>query len=50
MIARCGGTAIDQLSGETKPTLDERRNALTHGDPFDGLPTSGLVELVRDLI
>ncbi|WP_333885786.1 hypothetical protein [Sphingobium yanoikuyae] len=33
-----------------KPTLDERRNALAHGDPFDGMPTSGLVELVRDLI
>jgi hypothetical protein len=50
MIARCGGTAIGQLTGETKPTLDERRNAMAHGDPFDGMPTSGLVELVRDLI
>lgn len=50
MIARCGGTAIGQLTGETKPTLEERRNAAAHGDPFGGLPTSGLVELVRDLI
>lgn len=50
MIARCGGTAIGQLNGETKPTLEDRRNAMVHGDPFDGTPTSGLVELVRDLI
>jgi hypothetical protein len=50
MIARCGGTAIGQLTGQTKPTLEERRNAMAHGDPFDGMPTSGLVELVRDLI
>ena len=50
MIAACGGAAIGQLTGTSKPTLDERRNALAHGDPFDGLPTSGLIELVRDLI
>jgi len=50
MIARCGGTAIGQLTGVTSPSLDERRNALAHGDPFDGLSTSGLIELVRDLI
>lgn len=50
MIARCGGTAIGQLTGETTPTLAERRNAMAHGDPFDGMPTSGLLELVRDLI
>lgn len=50
MIVRCRGTAIGQLTGSMKPTLDERRNALAHGDPFDGMPTSGLVELVRDLI
>lgn len=50
MIARCGGTAIGQLNGDTKPTLDDRRNAVAHGDPFDGMPTSGLIELVRDLI
>ncbi|MDF0490591.1 hypothetical protein PX554_20880 [Sphingomonas sp. H39-1-10] len=50
MIVRCGGTAVGQLIGTTKPTLADRRNALAHGDPFDGLPTSGLIELVRDLI
>jgi hypothetical protein len=50
MIARCGGTAIGQLTGDSTPTLDARRNAMAHGDPFDGMPTSGLVELVRDLI
>jgi hypothetical protein len=50
MVVRCGGTALGQLTGETHPTLAERRNALAHGDPFDGFPTGGLLELVRDLI
>jgi len=50
MIAKCSGTAIGQLIGETKPTLAERRNKLAHGDPFDGMATSGLLELARDLI
>lgn len=50
MVVRCGGTALGQLTGATHPTLAERRNALAHGDPFDGLPTGGLLELVRDLI
>jgi hypothetical protein len=50
MVVRCRGTALGQLTGETHPTLAERRNALAHGDPFDGLPTGGLLELVRDLI
>lgn len=50
MIAKCGGTAIGQLIGETKPTLAERRNKLAHGDPFDGMATGGLLELARDLI
>ncbi len=50
MIARCVSTAIGQLTGETKPTLADRRNALAHGDPIDGLPTGGLLELVWDLI
>ena len=50
MIVRCGGTAIGQLTGVTKPTFADRRNALAHGDPFDGFPTGGLLELVRDLI
>jgi len=50
MVTRCGGTVVGQLTGETRPTLAERRNALAHGDPFEGLPTGGLLELVRDLI
>lgn len=50
MVARCGGTAVDRLTGETHPTLAERRDAPAHGDPFDGLPTGGLLELIRDLI
>lgn len=50
MVVLCGGTALGQLTGETHPTLAERRNSLAHGDPFDGLPTGGLLELVRDLI
>ncbi|MGY4281049.1 hypothetical protein ACVWXO_000269 [Bradyrhizobium sp. LM2.7] len=50
MATRCGGTAVGQLTGETRPTLAERRNTLAHGDPFEGLPTGGLLELVRDLI
>nr|WP_041756153.1 hypothetical protein [Bradyrhizobium sp. ORS 278] len=50
MIVRCGGSAVGQLIGDVHPTLAERRNAMAHGDPFDGLPTDGLLELVRDLI
>ncbi len=50
LVARCGGTAIGQLTGEMRPTLAERRNTLAHGDPFEGPPTGGLLELVRDLI
>lgn len=50
MVVRCGGTAIGQLTGETEPTLAQRRNQAAHGDPFDGMPVGGLLELVRDLI
>lgn len=50
VVARCGGSAIGQLIGTMKPTLAQRRNAMAHGDPFDGLPVGGLLELVRDLI
>ena len=48
MIVRCGGSAVGQLIGDIHPTLAERRNAMAHGDPFDDLPTGGLLELVRD--
>lgn len=48
---RCGaGTVVGRLIGTHKPNLAEIRNSLAHGDPFDGLPWSGLLELVRDLI
>lgn len=38
------------IIGAAHPTLAEGRNALAHGDPFDELPTGGLLELVSDLI
>lgn len=51
MNVRCGqGTVIGLLTGERKPSLAQIRNDLAHGYPFDGLPWSGLLELVRDLI
>ena len=50
MVRRSGGSAIRFVTGESKPSLAERRNALAHGDPFDTLPCAGLLELVRDLI
>jgi hypothetical protein len=50
MIRRCGGSAVDMLSGKRHPTLAEIRNELAHGYPFDGFPQGGLFELVRDLI
>ncbi|WP_225199240.1 hypothetical protein [Gluconobacter oxydans] len=50
VIVRCGGSAIGHLTGTVRPSLAQRRNTLAHGDPFEGLPTGGLLELVRDLI
>ncbi|GLS98967.1 hypothetical protein GCM10007897_03450 [Sphingobium jiangsuense] len=50
MVTRCSGTAVGQLTGEIRPTLAERRNMLAHGNPFEGLPTGGLLELAQDLI
>jgi len=50
MVVHGGGTAIGQLVGDVHPTFPKRRNTLAHGDPFHGLPTVGLLELVRDLI
>lgn len=50
MVRRSHGTAIGFVTGESKPSLAERRNLLAHGDPFDALPCGGLLELVRDLI
>lgn len=50
MIVRTGATAIGFVTGEAKPSLSQRRTGMAHGDPFDGLPVGGLLELVRDLI
>ena len=36
--------------GPEQTTLASIRNGLAHGDPFDGLPWNGLLELIRDLI
>ena len=45
-----GGTVIGLLTGAREPSLADIRNDSAHGDPFDGFPRSGLLELVRDLI
>jgi hypothetical protein len=51
MQQRCGlGSIVKRLTGEVRPTLANLRNDLAHGYPFDGLPSSGLLEVVRDLI
>lgn len=51
MQRRCGlGSIVKRLTGEIRPTLANLRNDLAHGYPFDGLPSSGLLEVVRDLI
>lgn len=50
VIARCGGSAIGQLTGAVRPRLSDLRNDMAHGDPFEGPPTGGLLEVVRDVI
>jgi hypothetical protein len=50
MVRRSGGSAIGFVSGDCKPSLADIRNSQAHGDPFDGLPCGGLLELIRDLI
>jgi len=51
MNRRCGaGSVIGLLTGDTRPTLAEIRNDHAHGYPFDAMPRSGLIELIRDLI
>jgi hypothetical protein len=50
-LRRGGATRGESNSGNaSRPTLAEIRYSLAHGDPFDGLPWSGLLELIRDLI
>jgi hypothetical protein len=50
MVKRSGGSAIGFVNGDVRPSLTETRNKQAHGDPFDGFPVGGLLELVRDLI
>ncbi|WP_204524211.1 hypothetical protein [Corticimicrobacter populi] len=50
IAVRCNACVVGQLTGESEPTLAQLRNKMAHGDPFDGLPYAGLLELVRDLI
>lgn len=50
MIRKSGGSAIGFINGDTKPGLADIRNGQAHGDPFDGFPCGGLLELIRDLI
>jgi len=50
MVQSYGGSVIGFVSGDSEPSLAERRNTMAHGDPFDGFPVGGLLELVRDLI
>jgi hypothetical protein len=50
MVVKFGGTVVGTIVGTTEPTLAQIRNKLAHGDPFDGFPVGGLLELVRDLI
>lgn len=48
---RCGlGSIVKGLTDVVSPTLANLRNDLAHGYPFDRLPSSGLLEVVRDLI
>jgi len=50
MIQRYGDSVVPLLIGERQPSLADIRNSSAHGDPFDGWPWSGMLELVRDLI
>ena len=45
MIVRSGGTAVGQITGETRPSLSDLRNTMAPGDPFEGAPIGGLLEL-----
>lgn len=63
MCAKYGGTIVPNLYETAAArrnrkgtiiappmTIANIRNSLAHGYPFDGLPWSGLLELVRDLV
>ncbi|WP_415287344.1 hypothetical protein RSD66_08735 [Brevundimonas sp. S1H14] len=50
VVARCGGSVVGQVTGDISPRLSDIRNGMAHGDPFEGPPIGGLLEVVRDLI
>lgn len=50
IAVRCDSTVIGQIVGTSHPSLSQLRNSMAHGDPYDGIPYAGLLELVRDLI
>jgi hypothetical protein len=51
-VQKYGGSIVELIKrgGTTKPSLADIRNELAHGAPFGGMPKSGLLEVVRDLI
>ena len=52
VVHRYGGSVVELIKrgGTTRPSLVDIRNELAHGAPFGGMPKSGLLEIVRDLI
>ncbi|MBX5180324.1 hypothetical protein HJB77_29425 [Rhizobium lentis] len=50
LVQKSGGSVTGRLSGARQPALNQVRNELAHGYPFDGFLQAGLIELVRDLI
>ena len=51
MVQHYGGSVVERLIWDgAKPSLSVARNGLAHGYPFDGFPTGGLLELIRDVI
>lgn len=52
VVQKYGGSVVELIKrgGTTKPSLADIRNELAHGAPFDAMPKSGLLEIVRDLI
>ena len=49
-VRKYGGSIMRLLTGEADPSLAEIRNVRMHGNPFGSGYTSGLLELVHDLI
>ncbi|WMJ07250.1 hypothetical protein [Nitrosomonas sp. sh817] len=50
VIANLFSDDKEQNGTKRSDTLVSFRNSLAHGDPFDGLPTGSLLEIIRDLI